>query len=60
MKFSTIEKNYAAYELKDKHACVNTQKKLRKSTQWWDLEVAWQDGTTDWLTLKYLKKTNPA
>ena len=37
----------SACELKDKHVYVNNQKKLRKSTKGWDLEVAWQDRTTD-------------
>ena len=53
-------KNDASYELRDKHFYVNNQKNLRKPTKGWDLEVAWQDGTTDWLPLKDVKKSTPA
>ena len=52
-------KNDASCELKDEHVYVNNQKKLRKFTQGWDLEVSWQDGTTDQLPLEDLKKSNP-
>ena len=51
-------KDETAYELKDKYVYVNNRKKMRMSTQGWDLEVAWQDGTTDWLPLEDLKKSN--
>ena len=51
-------KNDRAYELKHKYVCVNNQKKLRKSTQGWDLEVTWQDEPTYWLPLEDLKKSN--
>ena len=44
------------HALKDKHAHDNNQKKLRKSSQGWDLEVIWKDGTTDWLPLDDVKK----
>ena len=44
-----------AGELKNKHACVNNHKKLRKSAQGWDLEVTWQDRTTSLLPLENLK-----
>ena len=33
-------KDDAAYELKDNKVYVRNQKKLRKSTQWRDIEVA--------------------
>ena len=49
-----------SYELRHKHAYVNNRKKLRKYSQGWDHEVAWQDGTTDFLPIEDLKKSNPA
>ena len=45
-------------DLKDKHAYFNNQRKLRKSTQGQDLEVAWKDGSTDWTSLEDLKRLN--
>ena len=48
-------KDDAAYDLKHKHVRFNDQKKVRKSTQEWDLQVLWQDRTTDWLSLEDLK-----
>ena len=51
-------KNNTEYELKAKYVYANDQKKLRKSTQGWYLEVEWQDGTTDWLPFETLKKSN--
>ena len=52
-------KDNTACDLKDKHVCVNNQRKLRKSTQGWDLEVVWQDGSAYWIPLKDLKRSNP-
>ena len=52
-------KDNTACDLKDKHVYVNNQRKLRKSTQGQDLEVAWQDGSTDWASLEDLNRSNP-
>ena len=32
---------------------------LNKTTRGWDLLVEWKDGSTIWITLKYLKASNP-
>ena len=53
-------KEDAAYDLEDRHFCLNSQRKLSKSAQGWDLQVLCQDGTTDWIPLEYLKKSNRA
>ena len=44
----------------DKHIVTgNGQRRLRKSTQGWKLEVLWKDGSTSWIPLKDLKESNP-
>ena len=35
------------------------QKKLRKTTQGWNLCIEWKDGSTTWEPLKELKESNP-
>ena len=52
-------KDNTACNLKDKHVYVSNQRNLCKFTQGWDLEVAWQDGPTDWTPLEDLKRSNP-
>ena len=37
----------------------NGQKKLRKTTQGWNLCIEWKDGSTTWEPLKELKESNP-
>ena len=34
-------------------------KQLRKTTIGWELKVLWKDGSTDWISLKDLKESNP-
>ena len=34
-------------------------RKLRKTTIGWELRVLWKDGSTQWITLKELKESNP-
>ena len=35
------------------------QQKLRQTTIGWQFEVAWKDGTSQWVPLKVLKESNP-
>ena len=35
------------------------RKRLRKFTNGWHLKVAWKDGSSQWITLKILKESNP-
>lgn len=37
----------------------NGQERLVKTTAGWELEVEWRDGSTDWVSLKDLKDSNP-
>ena len=53
------KKDNTSYDLKYKHVYVNNQRKLRKYAQGWDLEVACQDGFTEWMPLEDLKRSNP-
>jgi hypothetical protein len=38
---------------------MGANKTLRKTTQGWDLQILWHDGTTSWESLWNLKESNP-
>lgn len=37
----------------------NGQRRPRRTTRGWELQVEWKDGSTDWVPLKDLKESNP-
>ena len=54
------KKDDSAVDKADKHIVTgNGQRRLRKSTRGWKLEVLWKDGSTSWIPLKDLKESNP-
>lgn len=49
-----------AVPMEDKYLITRTgQKRLRKTTQGWDLLVSWKDGTESWVKLAALKHSYP-
>ena len=49
-----------AVPMEDKHIVTKTgQKRMRKTTQGWDLLIAWKDGTESWVKLAELKESCP-
>ena len=34
-------------------------KRLKRSTQGWEIKVLWKDGSTSWIPLRDIKESNP-
>jgi hypothetical protein len=43
----------------DKYVIVNGKRSRRKTTDGWQFNIQWKDGTTSWEPLGTLKETNP-
>ena len=41
------------------HTSHNGNRSPKKTTRGWKLQVLWKDGTTEWVSLKALKESNP-
>ena len=55
-----FEKVNTVYEIKDKYVYQkNGRRRLRKSIQGWNLKVLQKDGTTNFIPLKNIEKSNP-
>lgn len=52
-------KNENAISRDNKYINTHRGRKLRKSTQGWDMKILWKDGSTSWIPLKELKESNP-
>ena len=35
------------------------RRNMRQSTVGWSFQIKWNNGSTEWVALKYLKETNP-
>jgi hypothetical protein len=54
-------KDDSAVPLEDKYLTTRRgQRRLRKTTQGWELLVAWKDGTESWVRLATLKDSYPS
>ena len=53
-------KDKRAIENKDKYfISKHGRRSIRKTTVGWKFNIKWRDGTTKWVSLKYLKESNP-
>ena len=53
-------KDNTAVDIDDKYVITSKRmRRLRMTTQGWNLKVLWRDGTHSLMPLKYLKESNP-
>ena len=57
---SDFKKDGNAIEKSDAYVITKRgRKRIRRSTNGWNLKVQWKDGSSQWIPLKTLKESNP-